>query len=181
MQSSLRRTLMERQRSTGKLSTRSLCPTETYPSGQFLGLTKKCLVQQSVFPNWPRLSTCTWGSGETWRWTAGGSGWSWPEVLHRQRVQRRAACCGWRTTSRASPWRAMATVELKVAMSSLTRCETAFKVVLGDHMLCFVSSVFLNYFDNPGGMIPTWLINWAAKVSAALCSIWYTVRNKNQR
>lgn len=20
------------------------------------------------------------------------------------------------------------------------------------------------YFDNPGGMIPTWLINWAAKV-----------------
>ncbi|KAM4530815.1 phosphatidylcholine transfer protein [Odontesthes bonariensis] len=23
--------------------------------------------------------------------------------------------------------------------------------------------VFLNYFDNPGGMIPTWLVNWAAK------------------
>ena len=33
--------------------------------------------------------------------------------------------------------------------------------------LCFVS-VFMNYFDNPGGMIPTWLVNWAAKVSAAL-------------
>ncbi|XP_077475041.1 phosphatidylcholine transfer protein [Stigmatopora argus] len=23
--------------------------------------------------------------------------------------------------------------------------------------------VFMNYFDNPGGMIPTWLVNWAAK------------------
>ncbi|KAJ8254514.1 hypothetical protein COCON_G00211260 [Conger conger] len=23
--------------------------------------------------------------------------------------------------------------------------------------------MFMNYFDNPGGMIPTWLINWAAK------------------
>ena len=22
----------------------------------------------------------------------------------------------------------------------------------------------MNYFDNPGGMIPTWLVNWAAKV-----------------
>lgn len=29
---------------------------------------------------------------------------------------------------------------------------------------CFVL-VFMNYFDNPGGMIPTWLVNWAAKVS----------------
>lgn len=26
-------------------------------------------------------------------------------------------------------------------------------------------SVFMNYFDNPGGMIPSWLVNWAAKVS----------------
>ncbi|XP_069572150.1 phosphatidylcholine transfer protein isoform X2 [Brachyistius frenatus] len=25
------------------------------------------------------------------------------------------------------------------------------------------TKVFLNYFDNPGGMIPTWLVNWAAK------------------
>ncbi|XP_039595947.1 phosphatidylcholine transfer protein [Polypterus senegalus] len=23
--------------------------------------------------------------------------------------------------------------------------------------------VYMNYFDNPGGMIPSWLINWAAK------------------
>ena len=23
---------------------------------------------------------------------------------------------------------------------------------------------YMYYFDNPGGMIPTWLINWAAKV-----------------
>ncbi|KAG9461376.1 hypothetical protein GDO78_017073 [Eleutherodactylus coqui] len=23
--------------------------------------------------------------------------------------------------------------------------------------------VFMYYFDNPGGMIPSWLINWAAK------------------
>ncbi len=27
--------------------------------------------------------------------------------------------------------------------------------------------MFMNYFDNPGGMIPAWLVNWAAKVSAA--------------
>ncbi|XP_070837242.1 phosphatidylcholine transfer protein isoform X2 [Chaetodon trifascialis] len=25
------------------------------------------------------------------------------------------------------------------------------------------SRVFMNYFDNPGGMIPNWLVNWAAK------------------
>ncbi|XP_046893584.1 phosphatidylcholine transfer protein [Hypomesus transpacificus] len=25
------------------------------------------------------------------------------------------------------------------------------------------TKVFMNYFDNPGGMIPTWLVNWAAK------------------
>lgn len=33
--------------------------------------------------------------------------------------------------------------------------------------VCFLS-VFLNYFDNPGGMIPTWLVNWAAKVSECM-------------
>lgn len=26
----------------------------------------------------------------------------------------------------------------------------------------------MNYFDNPGGMIPTWLVNWAAKVGAQM-------------
>ncbi|MEQ2222039.1 hypothetical protein ILYODFUR_021838 [Ilyodon furcidens] len=30
------------------------------------------------------------------------------------------------------------------------------------------TKVFLNYFDNPGGMIPTWLVNWAAKVGAVM-------------
>ncbi|XP_066515409.1 phosphatidylcholine transfer protein isoform X2 [Hoplias malabaricus] len=25
------------------------------------------------------------------------------------------------------------------------------------------TKVFMNYFDNPGGKIPTWLVNWAAK------------------
>ena len=35
--------------------------------------------------------------------------------------------------------------------------------------MCFVS-VFMNYFDNPGGMIPAWLVNWAAKVSAGFRS-----------
>ncbi|KAM6913279.1 phosphatidylcholine transfer protein [Lycodopsis pacificus] len=25
------------------------------------------------------------------------------------------------------------------------------------------TKVFMNYFDNPGGSIPTWLVNWAAK------------------
>lgn len=28
--------------------------------------------------------------------------------------------------------------------------------------LCIVA--VMHYYDNPGGMIPTWLINWAAKV-----------------
>uniref|UniRef100_A0A8B9JKD8 Phosphatidylcholine transfer protein n=1 Tax=Astyanax mexicanus TaxID=7994 RepID=A0A8B9JKD8_ASTMX len=27
------------------------------------------------------------------------------------------------------------------------------------------TKVFMNYFDNPGGKIPPWLVNWAAKVS----------------
>lgn len=26
------------------------------------------------------------------------------------------------------------------------------------------TKAFMHYFDNPGGSIPTWLINWAAKV-----------------
>ncbi|XP_053707145.1 phosphatidylcholine transfer protein isoform X2 [Synchiropus splendidus] len=25
------------------------------------------------------------------------------------------------------------------------------------------TKMFMRYFDNPGGMIPTWLVNWAAK------------------
>ncbi|MBZ3882742.1 Phosphatidylcholine transfer protein [Sciurus carolinensis] len=29
------------------------------------------------------------------------------------------------------------------------------------------SRVFMFYFDNPGGQIPSWLINWAAKVEGA--------------
>lgn len=29
----------------------------------------------------------------------------------------------------------------------------------------FTFLAYMYYFDNPGGMIPTWLINWAAKVS----------------
>lgn len=28
----------------------------------------------------------------------------------------------------------------------------------------FFISAFIHCFDNPGGLIPTWLINWAAKV-----------------
>ena len=27
---------------------------------------------------------------------------------------------------------------------------------------------YMKYYDNPGGMIPTWLINWGAKVSNAI-------------
>ena len=34
------------------------------------------------------------------------------------------------------------------------------KQVLSD----FYPSAFMHYYDNPKGMIPTWLINWAAKV-----------------
>ena len=42
-------------------------------------------------------------------------------------------------------------------------------------------SAYMYYFDNPGGMIPTWLINWAAKVRlyvnySLLCVIlWQTM------
>lgn len=40
-------------------------------------------------------------------------------------------------------------------------CKIAIVLVL----IFFFLSVFMNYFDNPGGNLPTWLINWAAKVS----------------
>uniref|UniRef100_A0A3Q0RSU7 Phosphatidylcholine transfer protein n=1 Tax=Amphilophus citrinellus TaxID=61819 RepID=A0A3Q0RSU7_AMPCI len=36
------------------------------------------------------------------------------------------------------------------------------------------TKLFMNYFDNPGGNIPTWLVNWAAKVSVLVCSIFHT-------
>lgn len=29
----------------------------------------------------------------------------------------------------------------------------------------FSSAAYMHYYDNPKGMIPTWMINWAAKVS----------------
>lgn len=29
----------------------------------------------------------------------------------------------------------------------------------------------MHYYDNPKGMIPAWLINWAAKVKLFLCVI----------
>lgn len=83
-------------------------------------------LSQSVFPNRPPLSMCTWGTAEIWMWTAGRSGWSWPEAPHRRRAQRRVACCGWRTTSRASRWRATAPVGLKVTRDD----ATAYKVTL---------------------------------------------------
>nr|KAF6296554.1 phosphatidylcholine transfer protein [Myotis myotis] len=30
------------------------------------------------------------------------------------------------------------------------------------------SKVFMHYFDNPGGQIPSWLINWAAKIQSRI-------------
>eukprot|EP00116_Pleurobrachia_bachei_P014090 sb/3474352/ len=30
------------------------------------------------------------------------------------------------------------------------------------------TKVFMYYFDNPGGSLPTWLINWAAKVTIVI-------------
>lgn len=39
----------------------------------------------------------------------------------------------------------------------------------------------MHYYDNPKGMIPTWLINWGAKVgqlefsSHVSCCVWYVV------
>ena len=32
-------------------------------------------------------------------------------------------------------------------------------------LIYFCLSAFMKYYDDPGGMIPTWLINWAAKVN----------------
>lgn len=29
----------------------------------------------------------------------------------------------------------------------------------------------MKYYDNPGGSIPTWLINWAAKVSIRVVNV----------
>lgn len=37
----------------------------------------------------------------------------------------------------------------------------------------------MNYFDNPGGMIPTWLVNWAAKVSLVLLDSVQNLRAPN--
>lgn len=41
-------------------------------------------------------------------------------------------------------------------------------VSLDNFLMTSLSSlVYMYYFDNPGGMIPSWLVNWAAKVSKA--------------
>uniref|UniRef100_A0A3Q4H051 Phosphatidylcholine transfer protein n=1 Tax=Neolamprologus brichardi TaxID=32507 RepID=A0A3Q4H051_NEOBR len=40
------------------------------------------------------------------------------------------------------------------------------------------TKLFMNYFDNPGGNIPTWLVNWAAKVSL-LCRLTTVHGNKH--
>ena len=31
-------------------------------------------------------------------------------------------------------------------------------------LMSIIIIAFMHYYDNPGGSIPTWLINWAAKV-----------------
>lgn len=78
------------------------------------------VMGQSVFPDSVNLSMCTSGRGETWMWTAGRSGWSWPKALRRRHVQKRAACCGSKTTSRALPWRPTVPVELEVTKDEKT-------------------------------------------------------------
>lgn len=40
--------------------------------------------------------------------------------------------------------------------------------VVTDRKTNFFHSVFMNYFDNPGGMIPAWLVNWTAKVNPSV-------------
>ena len=39
------------------------------------------------------------------------------------------------------------------------------QTVPGYNVDVFFSAAFMYYYDNPKGMIPTWLINWAAKVT----------------
>ncbi|XP_069785744.1 phosphatidylcholine transfer protein isoform X3 [Narcine bancroftii] len=48
------------------------------------------------------------------------------------------------------------------AKSGMIRVEDYHQTVVIE------SDVFLHYFDNPGGMIPTFLINWAAKADGVL-------------
>lgn len=59
-----------------------------------------------------------------------------------------------------------------------TRGGTSYKSVQEDfdvvtdcenNLFDFFFSVFMNYFDNPGGMIPAWLVNWTAKVMMNHC------------
>lgn len=46
--------------------------------------------------------------------------------------------------------------------------ELMLKLCLDNFLMTSLSSlVYMYYFDNPGGMIPSWLVNWAAKVSKA--------------
>lgn len=53
------------------------------------------------------------------------------------------------------------------SVRALETCKKKYNQPISlDDFFGFFVSVFLNYFDNPGGMIPTWLVNWAAKVSA---------------
>lgn len=143
----------------------------------------------SSFPNRLNLSTCTWGSGETWTWTAGRSGWSWLKVLRRQRAWKKVEFWGSGTTSRVWHWRATEPLEpevphddddddgfsyLSVVQCYIIQYNHKTIILMTDWLsaglnprICSVS-VFMNYFDNPGGMIPTWLVNWAAKVSVIL-------------
>lgn len=87
--------------------------TNTFGSHRF-GKGCECFSQRVMFPNSLNLSMFMWGSGKTWMWTAGRSGWSLPKAPRRRRVQKRAACCGSKTTSRAFPWRVTELVELNV-------------------------------------------------------------------
>lgn len=46
--------------------------------------------------------------------------------------------------------------------------ELMLKLCLDNFLMTSLPSlVYMYYFDNPGGMIPSWLVNWAAKVSKA--------------
>lgn len=49
-----------------------------------------------------------------------------------------------------------------VSKAKLDRTVNNININIRPHV--FVS-VFMNYFDNPGGMIPAWLVNWTATVT----------------
>ncbi|KAK7938777.1 hypothetical protein WMY93_002103 [Mugilogobius chulae] len=109
------------------------------------------LCPTGTYPS-ERKNYVTSASAETWRWTGGRS-----TCFSSQRASDN--CAEKSGVIRVNDYKQSLAIESDGGTG--TKSGSLMYQKCNNVMICV--AVFMNYFDNPGGSIPTWLINWAAK------------------